>query len=77
MKADLNLIDHGRMRLFSPRVEADLPGGGRRLVQDAEGYRATIVSGVVTRRDRRPTGALSGRLVRGAMPPPSRPLWEH
>ena len=77
MKADLNLIDHGRMRLFSPRVEADLPGGGRRLVQDAEGYRATIVSGVVTRRDGRPTGALSGRLVRGAMPPPSRPLREH
>jgi N-acyl-D-amino-acid deacylase len=65
LKADLNLIDHDRLRLFAPRVASDLPGGRRRLVQDAEGYRATIVSGVVTRRNGRATGALPGRLVRG------------
>jgi N-acyl-D-amino-acid deacylase len=65
LKADLNLIDHDRLRLLAPRVASDLPGGRRRLVQDAEGYRATIVSGVVTRRNGRATGALPGRLVRG------------
>jgi N-acyl-D-amino-acid deacylase len=65
LKADLNLIDHDHIRLFAPRVASDLPGGRRRLVQDAEGYRATIVSGVVTRRNGQATGALPGRLVRG------------
>jgi N-acyl-D-aspartate/D-glutamate deacylase len=65
LKADLNLIDHERLRLLAPRAASDLPGGRRRLVQDAEGYCATIVSGVVTRRDGRATGALPGRLVRG------------
>ena len=44
------------------------PGGGTRLLQDAEGYAATIVSGVVTRQDDRDTGARPGRLVRGARP---------
>jgi N-acyl-D-aspartate/D-glutamate deacylase len=44
----------------------NLPGGGRRLEQKAEGYRATIVSGAVTYRDGAFTGALPGRLVRGA-----------
>src|SRR3546814_9076222 len=39
-KADINIIDHDGLRLHAPRVVADLPGGGRRLVQDAEGYRA-------------------------------------
>jgi N-acyl-D-amino-acid deacylase len=65
LKADLNLIDQARLRLFAPRVAADLPGGKKRLVQDAAGYCATIVSGVVTRREGLPTGALPGRLVRG------------
>ena len=69
LKADLNLIDHARLRLFAPRVAADLPGGKKRLVQDAAGYYATIVSGVVTRREGRPTGALPGRLVRGCAAP--------
>lgn len=44
----------------------DLPAGGRRLVQHASGYLATVVSGVVTRRDGVDTGARPGRLVRGA-----------
>jgi N-acyl-D-amino-acid deacylase len=65
LKADLNIIDHARLRLFAPRLATDLPGGKKRLVQDAAGYCATLVSGVVTQRQGRPTGALPGRLVRG------------
>jgi N-acyl-D-aspartate/D-glutamate deacylase len=65
-KADLNVIDYDRLRLHSPEVVYDLPGGGRRLIQRAEGYRATIVSGQCVVRDDVPTGALPGRLVRGA-----------
>jgi N-acyl-D-aspartate/D-glutamate deacylase len=65
-RADLNLIDLDRLRLHLPRAVRDLPAGGTRLLQDATGYVATIVSGVVTRRDDRDTGARPGRLVRGA-----------
>ena len=43
----------------------DLPAGGKRLLQKADGYEATIVSGVVTYRDGAATGALPGRLVKG------------
>jgi N-acyl-D-amino-acid deacylase len=65
LKADINIIDHQNLRLRRPRVTHDLPGGGRRLVQDAEGYRATIVGGTIIQRDGHPTGARPGRLVRG------------
>lgn len=64
-RADLNIIDIERLRLHPPRVRYDLPAGGRRLVQDADGYRVTIVAGVPVRRDGQSTGALPGRLVRG------------
>jgi N-acyl-D-aspartate/D-glutamate deacylase len=64
-KADLNLIDFARLRLHAPEVARDLPGGGRRLVQRAEGYAATLVGGTVVYRDGAPTGELPGRLVRG------------
>jgi N-acyl-D-aspartate/D-glutamate deacylase len=64
LKADLNLIDFDRLDMRAPRMVHDLPAGGRRLLQDAEGYRATIVSGQVVQRDGEPTGALPGRLVR-------------
>ena len=63
-KADLNVIDLDRLALHPPRSVADLPAGGRRILQDATGYVATIVSGVVTRRNDRDTGARPGRLVR-------------
>jgi N-acyl-D-aspartate/D-glutamate deacylase len=63
-KADLNVIDLDHLTLHAPRSVDDLPAGGRRILQDATGYRATIVSGVVTRRDDRDTGARPGRLVR-------------
>ncbi len=65
-KADLNVIDLDRLQLLMPRAVSDLPAGGTRLVQEAEGYVATVVSGVVTRRDDHDTGARPGRLVRGA-----------
>jgi len=63
-KADLNVIDFERLALHAPRAVDDLPAGGRRILQDATGYVATIVSGVVTRRHDRDTGARPGRLVR-------------
>ncbi len=66
MKADLNVIDRDRLRLHAPRVVFDLPAGGRRLVQEADGYEATLVSGIVTYRRGEATGALPGRLTRGA-----------
>lgn len=66
LKADINLIDLDRLRVSAPHPVHNLPGGGRRLEQKAEGYRATIVSGEVTYRDGAFTGALPGRLVRGA-----------
>lgn len=70
-RADLNIIDHDRLRLRLPRVVRDLPAGGRRLMQDAEGYVATIVAGTVVSREGEHTGALPGRLVRGAQPAPA------
>ncbi len=64
-RADLNVIDHDRLNLRTPELVHDLPAGGRRLVQRADGYVATIVAGEVTRRDGVDTGARPGRLVRG------------
>jgi len=66
MKADLNLIDWEALCVHAPEVRYDLPTGGRRLVQRASGYVATIVSGQVTHENGEPTGALPGKLVRGA-----------
>jgi N-acyl-D-aspartate/D-glutamate deacylase len=65
MKADLNVIDLDHLRLHKPSVTHDLPAGGRRLAQGADGFCATIVSGVPIHRDGIPTGLLPGRLVRG------------
>jgi N-acyl-D-aspartate/D-glutamate deacylase len=65
-RADLVLFDAERVRPAMPTVEADLPGGARRLVQKAEGIAATIVNGVVTLENGRSTGRLPGVLLRGA-----------
>jgi N-acyl-D-aspartate/D-glutamate deacylase len=65
-KADLNVIDYGRLQNRVPEVVHDLPAGGRRVIQRADGYRATVVNGTVTYYDGEPTGSLPGRLVRGA-----------
>ena len=64
-RADVNIIDMATLTLHPPRIAHDLPAGGRRLLQDATGYVATIVNGVVTRRNGVDTGARPGRLVRG------------
>jgi N-acyl-D-amino-acid deacylase len=64
-RADLNVIDHENLTLRTPHLAHDLPAGGRRLLQTADGYEATIVAGVVTRRHGEDTGARPGRLVRG------------
>lgn len=66
MVADLNIIDLDGLRLHVPEVHADLPAGGRRLLQRADGYVATVKSGVVTYLDGAATGQLPGRLLRGA-----------
>jgi N-acyl-D-aspartate/D-glutamate deacylase len=65
-KADVNVIDYDKLHLHPPKVHYDLPVGGRRLLQQVDGYDATIVSGVVTQRQGRATGARPGKLVRGA-----------
>jgi N-acyl-D-amino-acid deacylase len=65
-KADLNVIDFERLELALPELVNDLPAGARRLIQKARGYEATIVSGEITFREGEHTGALPGRLIRGA-----------
>ena len=64
-KADLNVIDYDRLNVRVPEVVYDLPAGGRRLIQRADGYDVTIVSGVPVYRNGESTGNLPGRLVRG------------
>ena len=64
------MIDYDGLKLFAPEVAYDLPAGGKRLIQRARGYVATIVAGHVTYRDGEPTGALPGRLLRGARAAP-------
>jgi N-acyl-D-aspartate/D-glutamate deacylase len=68
-RGDVNVIDFDKLQLGPPRVRRDLPAGGARVLQHAEGYTATVVAGAVTYRDGTPTGALPGRLVRGAQAP--------
>jgi N-acyl-D-aspartate/D-glutamate deacylase len=66
MVGDLNVIDHERLQLTNPRVARDLPAGGARLLQGAEGYTATVKGGTITFADGEDTGARPGRLLRGA-----------
>lgn len=70
-KADLNVIDHAAVRLHRPVVTHDLPAGGRRLDQRADGYVATIVSGQIIAENGAPTSARPGRLIRGRRPAPA------
>jgi len=69
-KADINVIDYDGLHLHPPQVHYDLPKGGRRLVQQIDGYDATIVSGVISRRKGQSAGARSGRLIRGVQSAP-------
>ena len=60
------MIDHAALQLHRPELVADLPGGASRLIQRADGYAATIKSGLVTFAAGEDTGARPGRLLRGA-----------
>ncbi len=71
MKADVNVIDLDALHIHAPEMLRDLPAGGRRLVQQIDGYRYTIQSGEVTYENGRPTGALPGKLLRGPQPAPA------
>jgi len=66
-RADLLLFEEGRVRPCLPTVESDLPGGARRLVQKAEGIRATIVNGTVTLENGASTGQFAGEVIRGKL----------
>ncbi len=66
MRADINVIDLDALALDRPGMLYDLPAGGRRLMQRARGYEATVVAGAVTYRHGEATGALPGKLVRCA-----------
>ncbi|MFV0307215.1 MAG: N-acyl-D-amino-acid deacylase family protein [Desertimonas sp.] len=68
---DVNLIDLDRLAAHRPHIVRDLPAGGRRLLQAASGYVATLKRGTVTFRDGEHTGELPGTLVRGAQPAPA------
>ncbi|MEM8922678.1 MAG: amidohydrolase family protein [Actinomycetota bacterium] len=70
-RADLNVIDFERLCVHQPELLYDLPAGGRRVVQRADGYAHTFVAGVETYAEGRATGELPGRLVRGARPAPA------
>jgi N-acyl-D-aspartate/D-glutamate deacylase len=70
-KADLNVIDHAAVTLHKPVIAHDLPAGGRRLDQSADGYVATIVSGEVISEHGVPTAARPGKLVRGRQSAPA------
>jgi N-acyl-D-aspartate/D-glutamate deacylase len=64
LKANINVIDYERLRLYAPRMVQDLPAGGQRLLQDAQGYRAMVVNGEVVLENDCLTGAYPGRLYR-------------
>jgi N-acyl-D-aspartate/D-glutamate deacylase len=67
LKADVNVIDFDNLTLRAPHFAFDLPAGGRRLMQRADGYLHTFVSGQEVYADGEHTGALPGRLVRGGV----------
>lgn len=71
MKADINIIDYEGLKMLAPEVRYDLPAGGRRMFQGAAGYKYTIVNGQVIMQDGQETGAMPGKLIRGAQAAPA------
>jgi N-acyl-D-aspartate/D-glutamate deacylase len=69
-RADLNVIDPESIRLHKPEISNDLPAGGKRFLQRADGYWHTLVNGIETYASGQATGELPGRLIRGAQPAP-------
>ena len=72
-RADLNVIDFAALAARRPEMRHDLPAGGKRLVQEADGYVATVVAGTVTQEHGAEAGPLPGRLLRGPRPAPDLP----
>jgi N-acyl-D-aspartate/D-glutamate deacylase len=70
-KGDVNVIDFDALAVGAPQMVYDLPAGGKRLLQPADGYLHTVASGATVRSDGAATGELPGRLVRGAQPSPA------
>ena len=64
-RGDVNVIDFANLKLQAPKMVWDLPAGGRRLIQDATGYRATVIKGEVVYENGEHTGAFPGALIRG------------
>jgi N-acyl-D-amino-acid deacylase len=71
MKADVNVIDFDALKLHAPRMVFDLPAGGRRLIQRADGYKYTVASGEVIYENAEATGAMPGQLIRGPQAAPA------
>ena len=69
--ADVNVIDHAALRLEAPEMVYDLPASGKRLIQRARGYVATVKAGTVVREHDEATGERPGRLLRGPQPQPA------
>ena len=67
LRADLVLFEEDRIRPLLPTVEKDLPGGARRLVQKAEGIRATLVNGAVAFENGEATGTYQGEVLKGKL----------
>lgn len=70
MKADVNIIDFDQLKLHTPHIVKDLPAGGKRFLQRADGIKTTIVSGEIIYQDGVSTGALPGKLIRGQQADP-------
>ncbi len=66
MKADVNVIDFQALKLHTPHIVHDLPAGGRRFLQNADGIDLTVKAGEVIFENGEATGALPGRLIRGS-----------
>ena len=64
-KADVNIIDYEQLACEAPYMAYDLPAGGKRLLQKARGYLATLVAGQPIYEGGELTGALPGALIRG------------
>ena len=70
-RADVNVVDFDGLQLEAPEMAYDLPAGGKRLIQRAHGYLATVKSGTVVRERDEATGEVPGTLLRGAQPAPA------
>ena len=70
LKADVNVIDFDNLKLRTPHIVHDLPAGGKRFLQNADGIELTIKAGEVIYEQGEATGALPGKLVRGSQQDP-------